>query len=103
MIKSDTVHAQKYCYYIELTGTEQPELLTALTTSDKALGDWERVNSAKLPTWRLWTNANADTIRYTITHIIARSDLPQNDYWLFQYKGEDHGHPRMLHPQFHTR
>ena len=103
MINSDPVHTQKYCYFIELTGNEQTELLTNLTPAEEALGDWERVYSAKLPTWRLWTNANADTVRFTVTHLIARYGLPQNDYWLIQYQGTDHGHPKMLHPQFHTR
>lgn len=103
MINSETVHTQKYCYLIELTGNEQTELLTALTPSEAALGDWERVYSAKLPTWRLWTDANADTVRFIVTHLIARYGLPQNDYWLIQYVGNDHGHPTMLHPQFHTR
>ncbi|MFB9769651.1 hypothetical protein [Lactiplantibacillus modestisalitolerans] len=103
MINSDPVHKQQYCYLIELTGDEQGDLLAVLTPVERALGEWERVHSAKLPTWRLWTNENADTIRYTVRHIIARNALPQNDYWLIQYQGNDHGHPRMLHPQFHTR
>ncbi|MCG0749217.1 hypothetical protein IMAU60057_02929 [Lactiplantibacillus plantarum] len=103
MSQPNTLHPQAYCYYIELTGSERPDLLTALTTSEQELGEWEPVQAAKLPTWRLWTDANADTIRYTVAHVIARSALPQNAYWLLQYKGTDHGHPRMLHPQFHTR
>ncbi|WP_076636506.1 hypothetical protein [Lactiplantibacillus plantarum] len=103
MSQPNTLHPQAYCYYIELTGSEWPDLITALTTSEQELGDWEPVQAAKLPTWRLWTDANADTIRYTVAHVIARSALPQNAYWLLQYKGTDHGHPRMLHPQFHTR
>lgn len=103
MINSNPVHDQKYCYFIELTGDRQTELLSALTSAEAALGDWERVYAAKLPTWRLWTDANADTVRYAVTHLIARHGLPQNDYWLIQYEGDNHRHPKMLHPQFHTR
>lgn len=73
MSQPNTLHPQAYCYYIELTGSERPDLLTALTTSEQELGDWEPVQAAKLPTWRLWTDANADTIRYTVAHVIART------------------------------
>ncbi|MFD1419892.1 hypothetical protein [Lactiplantibacillus songbeiensis] len=103
MIKTESVHQQEYCYLIELTGNLQTDLLVALSAAEQDLGDWERVYSAKLPTWRLWTNANADTVRYVVSHVIARYSLPQNDYWLIQYRGNDHQHPKMLHPQFHTR
>ena len=44
MSQSASLHSQAYCYYIELTGTEQPELLNALTASEQVLGDWERVH-----------------------------------------------------------
>ncbi|MFC6182491.1 hypothetical protein [Lactiplantibacillus daowaiensis] len=103
MIKTAPVHHQTYCYLIELTGNAQTDLLMTLSAAEQNLGDWERVYSAKLPTWRLWTNANADVVRFTVTHLIARHALPQNDYWLIQYRGHDHRHPKMLHPQFHTR
>lgn len=103
MMKTNAAHTQKYCYLIELTGVESGDLLACLTPAEQALGSWERVTAAKLPTWYLWTNANADTVRYTITHVIARQALPLNDYWLIQYQGTDRHHPRMLHPQFHTR
>lgn len=103
MINAAPVHQQKYCYLIELTGNSYTDLLVSLSAAERDLGDWERVYSAKMPTWRLWSDANADMIRYTVSHVIARYALPQNDYWLIQYVGTDHTKPNMLHPQFHTR
>ncbi|MFC6201027.1 hypothetical protein ACFP1L_03830 [Lactiplantibacillus nangangensis] len=103
MIQTKSAHQQKFCYLIELTGDIYTDLLVALSADEQKIGDWERVYSAKLPTWRLWTNENADTVRYVVSHVIARYSLPQNDYWLIQYEGNDHQHPTMLHPRFHTR
>ncbi|MDQ7936269.1 hypothetical protein RA086_01210 [Lactiplantibacillus sp. WILCCON 0030] len=100
---TESTHEQRYCYLIELTGNNHSELLASLSAEERQIGDWERVYSAKLPTWRLWSDENADTIRYVVSHVIARYSLPQNDYWLIQYEGNDHRHPTMLHPRFHTR
>ncbi|AVK61707.1 hypothetical protein C5Z25_07925 [Lactobacillus sp. CBA3605] len=102
MVVTAASHQYNYCYLLELTGNRYTDLLINLTPDEQNMGTWERVYAANLPTWRLWTNANADMVRFVITHVIARHALPQNDYWLIQYQGHDHQHPKLLHPQFHT-